>query len=89
MTTPSALLCRWFPLCFCRSNNHLQKKGYPPIVDAALDFESGIKLMQLVSALYDLPMPKHNANPKMRPHKLDNIALALAMVRETRHKNRR
>ena len=36
--------------------------------------------MQLISALYGAEMPKHNANPKMRPHKLDNIEMALKMV---------
>ena len=36
--------------------------------------------MQIVNALYDVPIPKHNANPKLRPHKLDNIETALKMV---------
>lgn len=64
---------KWF-------NNHLRKKNYPPITDPATDFETGIKLMQIVNALYDVPIPKHNANPKLRPHKLDNIETALKMV---------
>ena len=67
-------------------NNHLRKKSYPPIENPATDFESGIKLMQIVNALYDVPIPKHNANPKLRPHKLDNIETALKMVEQARIK---
>jgi len=67
-------------------NNHLRKKGFSAIENAETEFDTGIKLMQLVSALYNLPIPKHNANPKMRPHKLDNIELALKMVEEAKIK---
>jgi hypothetical protein len=42
--------------------------------------------MQIVSALYDLPIPKHNATPKMRPHALDNIEQALKMVDDAKIK---
>jgi actinin alpha len=64
------------------ANNHLVKKFGK---DAALDdiegeFENGEKLMQLCSALYGLPMPKYNKAPKMRPHKLDNVTMALDML---------
>ena len=69
-----------------RFNNHLRKKNYPPIENPATDFESGIKLMQIVNALYDVPIPKHNANPKLRPHKLDNIETALKMVEQAKIK---
>jgi len=61
-------------------NNHLNKKGFAIVEDAQTAWEDGIKLMQLISALYGMPLPKYNANPKMRPHKLDNINLALGMV---------
>ena len=77
------------PICSACSagfNNHLRKKNYPPITDPATDFESGIKLMQIVNALYDIPIPRHNANPKLRPHKLDNIELALKMVESAKIK---
>lgn len=40
----------------------------------------GIKLMQIVSSLYGVAIPKHNPNPRMRPHSLDNIALAFQMI---------
>lgn len=62
-------------------NNHLRKKGYPAINKAEEDFDTGINLMNLVNALYAVPVPqKHNKAPKMRPQKLDNISLALAML---------
>jgi len=59
----SLLLLRW-------ANNHLRKKNFPLIESIENDFEDGIRLMQLIAALYDLPIPKHNATPKMRPHKV-------------------
>ena len=59
-------------------NNHLRKKGYPQIENPSMDFESGIRLMQIVNALYDVPIPKHNANPKLRPNKLDNVGRCTA-----------
>ncbi|MCJ1297207.1 actinin alpha 2 [Xylographa carneopallida] len=77
--TQTKTFTKWF-------NNHLRKKNYPPISDPSTDFESGIKLMQIVNALYDVPIPKHNANPKLRPHKLDNIELALKMVEQAKIK---
>jgi 4-hydroxybenzoate polyprenyltransferase len=61
----------------------LKKKGHPAIGDLSTEFETGIKLMQLINALYDVPIPKHNANPKMRPHKLvrrPNAAVLLPIV---------
>jgi len=67
-------------------NNHLRKKGYAPINDAEVDFEDGIMLMKIINALYDIALPKYNKNPKLRPHKLDNLALALAMVEQARIK---
>lgn len=61
------------------TNSHLKKVG-TQINDIANDFENGVKLMQLIKALYGLEIPKHNANPKMRPQKLDNISIAFDMV---------
>jgi len=34
------------------------------------------------NSLYDIPVPKHNKTPKMRPHKLDNCELALKMLQK-------
>jgi Ca2+-binding EF-hand superfamily protein len=42
--------------------------------------------MQIVNALYDLPIPKHNANPKSKVNKLDNIVMALKMVEDAKIK---
>jgi len=61
------------------TNSHLKKVG-GEIKDLKTDFDTGIRLMQLLKALYGLEMPKHNPNPKMRIHKLDNISLAFDMV---------
>jgi hypothetical protein len=36
--------------------------------------------MELINALYGNAIPKHNKQPKMRPHVLDNIALAFGML---------
>jgi len=68
-------------------NSHLVKKGYPTIQNAQEDFETGINLMNLINSLYGIPKPpKVNNNPKMRPHKLDNITMALKMVEDAKVK---
>jgi Ca2+-binding EF-hand superfamily protein len=68
-------------------NNHLKKKGYGHIEDAQTAFDDGIKLMELINALYDTKMPaKYNKAPKMRPHKLDNLNLAFGMLEEAKIK---
>ena len=66
--------------CGVRFNNHLRKRSYPLIENPTNDFETGVRLMQVVNALYDVPIPKHNANPKLRAQKLDNVELAFKMV---------
>jgi len=68
-------------------NNHLTKKGYGIIKNAQDDFEDGLKLMELINALYDTKMPpKYNKTPKLRPHKLDNLNLAFGMLEEAKIK---
>jgi len=68
-------------------NNHLRKKGYSEVKSAQDDFEDGIKLMELINALYDTKIPaKYNKAPKMRPHKLDNLGLAFNMLEEAKVK---
>jgi len=67
-------------------NNHLRKKGFSPLEDVETGFEDGITLMHVVNALYDVPIPKYNKAPKMRPHKLDNLSLAFAMVEQAQIK---
>jgi len=67
-------------------NSHLRKKGYPAIVDAQEDFETGVNLMYLINSLYNIGLPKFNKDPKMRPHKLDNISLAISMVEKAQVK---
>jgi actinin alpha len=61
-------------------NGHLKKKSHPMMADPVNEFETGTNLMNLINALYDIPVPKHNRTPKMRPHKLDNCELALKML---------
>eukprot|EP01108_Squamamoeba_japonica_P002275 TRINITY_DN206_c0_g1_i8.p2 TRINITY_DN206_c0_g1~~TRINITY_DN206_c0_g1_i8.p2 ORF type:complete len:865 (-),score=590.84 TRINITY_DN206_c0_g1_i8:34-2628(-) len=67
------------------ANNHLVKKFGKDVFLAELenDFETGEKLIQLVNALYGHAMPKYNKNPKMRPHKLDNLTVALNFLEKT------
>jgi len=67
-------------------NSHLRKKGFPAIEQAEEEFETGINLMNLINSLYGIEIPKHNKAPKMRPHKLDNISLALNMVEQAQVK---
>lgn len=67
-------------------NNHLKKKGFPPMEDVTTEFDNGIRLMQVVNALYDITIPKHNPAPKMRPMQMDNLQLAFNMVEEAKIK---
>ena len=53
-------------------NSHLRKVG-SHLEDIQNDWQDGIKLMQLLRALYGLDLPKYNQNPKMRPQKLGNF----------------
>lgn len=61
-------------------NNHMKKKGYPLFEDISNEFEDGTGMMRVVNALYDVPIPKHKANPKLKPQKADNHMLAFAMA---------
>jgi len=63
-------------------NMYLRRKNWNAIEEGKLHeaFQSGVKLMELINALYDLKMPKHKKNPKNRPMKLDNINIALKMM---------
>jgi actinin alpha len=64
-------------------NNHLRKADKPLIEDCQNDFTDGIKLMHLINALYDTPMPKkYKKECKIRPHNIDNINQALKMVED-------
>lgn len=61
-------------------NTHMKKKGFPPFEDLSNEFEDGTGMMRVVNALYDVPIPKHKANPKLKPQKADNHMLAFAMA---------
>jgi len=67
-------------------NNHLRKKGFSAMENVQTEFETGLKLGELVNALYNLPMPKFNQKPIIRAQKLDNISLALKMVDDAKIK---
>jgi hypothetical protein len=44
-------------------------------------FRDGIVLFKLFEALFpDVPLPPYNKTPKMRPHSIDNVATALALL---------
>jgi len=64
-------------------NMHLRKKRYDPIEVNAVEtsFDTGIKLMELINALYNVPFPKkYSKTPKMRMQKVDNLTHAFNMV---------
>lgn len=66
-------------------NMYLAKKGYEPRVGEAKEFgeswTDGVTLMQLMNALYEVPMPrKYKKEAKTRVHRLDNVTQALKMV---------
>lgn len=42
--------------------------------------------MNLINALYGIPIPKHNKEPKARPFKLDNLVLAFNMIEQAQVK---
>jgi len=63
------------------ANNHLKKKMYAPIQDCQFDFDDGI-LMRLVHVLWGVRIPKHRKECTSRIHKLDNLVLAFAMIKE-------
>jgi len=67
-------------------NSHLTKKGFPTINVLEEEFTDGINLINLLNALYSVPIPKYNKAPKMAPHKLDNIALAFNMLEQAQVK---
>eukprot|EP01114_Cavostelium_apophysatum_P014749 TRINITY_DN38_c0_g3_i1.p2 TRINITY_DN38_c0_g3~~TRINITY_DN38_c0_g3_i1.p2 ORF type:complete len:624 (-),score=257.07 TRINITY_DN38_c0_g3_i1:2085-3956(-) len=67
------------------TNSHLKKVG-TEVVDVQTEFDTGIKLMMLIKALYGVDVPKYNSNPKMRPHKLDNLSLAFSMIEKAQIK---
>lgn len=63
------------------TNRHLVENLFSPIQDAYTAFEDGRKLMELVNALYDIPLPtKYRKNPEKRIWKLDNLLLAQEMM---------
>jgi len=63
-------------------NMYLRRKNWNGIEEGgiATAFDNGIKLMELINALYDIKMPKHKKKPKMRPMKMDNINVAMKML---------
>jgi len=68
-------------------NMYLKRKGFD-IIDGPLNeaFQNGIKLMQLVNALYDIPMPKRYNSAKRckvgKMMRLDNVNVAMNMLEE-------
>lgn len=61
-------------------NNNLRKKGFEAMANVQEEFDTGVKLMELIYALYNLAIPKHTKAPKLRAHRLDNISMAFNMM---------
>eukprot|EP01012_Entosiphon_sulcatum_P005067 TRINITY_DN1214_c0_g1_i1.p1 TRINITY_DN1214_c0_g1~~TRINITY_DN1214_c0_g1_i1.p1 ORF type:complete len:626 (-),score=135.76 TRINITY_DN1214_c0_g1_i1:96-1973(-) len=69
---------------FTRWINSQFMKAHDPfrINNIAEDLQTGIALIKLMKAISpDLKLPAYNANPKMRPHKLDNLSQAFDMIK--------
>ncbi|MES1912100.1 MAG: hypothetical protein MHM6MM_004434 [Cercozoa sp. M6MM] len=65
------------------ANAKLAVKGYKGISDPSevdTSWTDGHLLARLINALYDLPVPRLNKNPRLRPQKIDNLVQALKMV---------
>jgi hypothetical protein len=64
-------------------NRYLSQKKLPLIEgDVAKAFQTGTNLVHLIHAVYDSPLPKFKADPKMKPQMLDNITLAMGMMEQ-------
>jgi len=70
------------------TNQHLKRAGYAEmdVVGVADEFSTGEKLMEIIHALFDVAIPKHAKNPKLRPQKMDVVAQAFKMVEEAQVK---
>ena len=65
-------------------NAHLASGGFDPVEELCSGLRDGIKLMQLMHVLTGQPIPKYTKNCMVRPQRLDNMALALDMIREAK-----
>lgn len=70
------------------TNQHLKRKGFNEmdVVKVAEEFATGEKLMEIIHALFEIPIPKHAKNPKLRPQKMDVVAQSFKMVEEAQVK---
>lgn len=62
------------------ANRHLKEAEFEDIEDCYTAFDDGVKLMELMNALYGIEIPKHRAGVTQRVFKLDNMTAAFAMV---------
>eukprot|EP00466_Bigelowiella_natans_P020080 jgi/Bigna1/129176/aug1.8_g3884 len=62
-------------------NAKLAIGGFEPISELCQGLSDGIKLMQLMHVLTNAPIPKHNKDCSLRAKALENVTIALDMVR--------
>ncbi|GAB5359160.1 hypothetical protein AAMO2058_000520800 [Amorphochlora amoebiformis] len=63
-------------------NAKLKIGGFQPVKELFSGLSDGIKLMQLMNVLTGQSIPKHTKICQVRPQRLDNVSLALGMVRK-------
>lgn len=70
------------------TNTHLKRKGFGElgVETVSKEFDTGEKLMEVMNAIFDVAIPKHAKNPKLRPQKMDVIAQAFKMIEEAQVK---
>lgn len=66
------------------TNQHLKRKGFDemPIDGFAGSWTDGTGVMRIINAVFDVPIPKHNKNAKMRPQAMDNVSISFKMIEE-------
>lgn len=65
------------------ANHQLSRKGYQKIEELTTDLRDGVKLIHLMEAIYDKKLDKkYNATPKTEIDKIENVALALELLKE-------
>ena len=67
-------------------NHQLSRKKYPPIADVRKDLIDGVNLIRLVEALWNQKFPKYNKEPSTIHHKIENVGLAIDVMKERQGK---
>ncbi|KAI8328265.1 calponin homology domain-containing protein [Chlamydoabsidia padenii] len=63
-------------------NNKLDVKGVPHIQNLTEDLASGVTLIQLLEIIGDVSVGRYNRNPQMRIQFVENVNLALEVIKQ-------